>query len=243
MQLILATDLDGTFLEGSLQLKAQVYPAINALRDHIRLIYTTGRTVKDVQSFCLNGHLPLADFVIADHGTHIVDGENFVEVEALQQPIVAQWNNANAAIKSMLADDAGIELQPYRPPYRVAYYYDPDLLQPVTLEKIIAAGFDPLLSCDMYLDILPRGVNKGSSLLKLLDWFKLPRESTVVCGDSLNDLSLFHTGLEGVAVGNAEPALVEKIQQLPNVYHSPYPGLLGVLDGLKYHQKLSLGLQ
>ncbi len=236
-QLVLATDLDGTFLEGDVQTKRFFYNKLISLREQVLLIYTTGRPVETVKSFCQRGYLPNAHFVLGDHGTHIVDGSGFSPVEHLQNAIVSTWNGGNQALRDLLQGEPGIQLQPIHPPYRVAYYYDPHRLERGTLEKIHQAGFDYILSCDMYLDILPKGINKGSSLLGLLEFLNISHEIVITSGDSLNDLSLFQTGLKGIAVGNSEPKLVEIVKELNNVFQSQLPGLLGIIDGLRHYEK------
>jgi hydroxymethylpyrimidine pyrophosphatase-like HAD family hydrolase len=155
-------------------------------------------------------------------------------------PIIQKWMNGNIFLKNLLSNEIGIQLQPLDPPYRVAYYYDADYLKDDTLQKINSAGFDFILSCDMYLDIVPKGVNKGSTLLNLLNLLNLNHESVITCGDSLNDLSLFQTGLKSVAVGNSEPKLIEKIKPLTNVFHSTNPGLHGIIEGLNFYNKMEL---
>ena len=237
-KLVLATDLDGTFLEGDHRIKSLFYPELVRLLDTVMLIYTTGRSVETVKQFCMRGYLPHPHFVIGDHGTHIVDGVNFDVVAHLQDPIIQKWNNGNSVLRQLLQNESGVRLQPIDPPYRVAYYYDPKRLQNQTLQKISDAGFDVIQSCDMYLDIVPRGVNKGSSLLNILHDLKIDHETVITCGDSLNDLSLFQTGLKSIAVGNSEPKLIAEIQELKNVYHSSLPGLLGIIDGLQWHEKM-----
>lgn len=239
-KLVLATDLDGTFLEGDHQVKNSFYHELFRLRDLIMLIYTTGRPVETVKQFCQRGYLPSPHFVMGDHGTHIVDGVNFLPVEHLQNPIIQKWNNGNKLLKNLLQDESGIQLQPIHPPYRVAYYYDPALLQDQTLQKIREAGFDIIQSCDMYLDIVPQGVNKGASLLNMLNHLNIDQEIVITCGDSLNDLSLFQTGLKGIAVGNSEPKLIDEIRDLNHVYYSTFPGVLGIVDGLHFYKKTHL---
>lgn len=236
-ELVLATDLDGTFLEGDQDTKNFFYNQLLRLRERVLLIYVTGRPVETVKRFCEGGFLPAPHFVVGDHGTHVVDGKDFNPVDHIQNPIVEKWNNGNNFLKELLRDEIGLELQPLDPPYRVAYYYDQHSLQNTTLQKIKDAGFDAILSCDVYLDIVPRGVNKGSTLLKLLDYWAINRDLAITCGDSLNDLSLFETGLNSIAVGNSEEKLVAAIQSLQNVYYSGFPGLLGIIDGLRFFGK------
>jgi len=241
-ELVLATDLDGTFLEGDYQIKNFFYQELLRLRKSIMLIYTTGRSVDVIKQFCDLGYMPNPDFAIGDHGTHMVDGINFKPIEHLQNAIIQKWNNGNTTLKELLNNEVGIQLQPIDPPYRVAYYYDPDYLQNHTLQKITNAGFDIILSHDMYLDIVPCGVNKGSSLLNLLNYLNMNSEIVVTCGDSLNDLSLFQTGLKSITVGNSEPKLLAEIKNLnlSNVYQSNAPGILGIIDGLRFFEKTHL---
>src|SRR5579871_6302813 len=131
-QLVLATDLDGTFLEGDLQTKQFFYGKLSSLREQVLLIYTTGRPVDTVKTFCQRGYLPFPHFVLGDHGTHIVDGTDFSPVEPLQAAIALAWNNGNQTLKELLRNEPGIRLQPIAPPYRVAYYYDPHRLDSPT---------------------------------------------------------------------------------------------------------------
>jgi HAD superfamily hydrolase (TIGR01484 family) len=239
-ELVIATDLDGTFLEGDHQTKQFFYNQLTKLSERILLIYVTGRPIEIVKRFCEEGYLPPSHFILGDHGTHIVDGKNYQPVDDIQNVIIKQWNNGNSLIKELLNDEAGLELQPLDQPYRVAYYYDQHNFKHTIIQKIKEAGYDPLMSCDMYLDILPRGVNKGTSLLKLLKHIDVNHNLTITCGDSLNDLPLFETGLSSIAVGNSEPKLVEAIKILDNVYHSQFPGLLGIIDGLRFYGKTHL---
>ena len=239
-KLVLATDLDGTFLEGDSQAKNFFYNELQRLHEEVLLIYTTGRSIATVQQFCKKGYLPHPHFVIGDHGTHIVDGVHFDPIASLQNPIIQNWNHRGSLLKELLREESGIQLQPINPPYRVAYYYDPALLTHQTLEKITHAGCDFIQSCDMYLDILPRGVNKGSTLLNLLDHLKIDSELVITSGDSLNDFYLFQTGLKSIAVSNSEPKLLEAIKKLNNVYPSEFPGLLGIIDGLQFYKQFQL---
>ena len=64
-----------------------------------------------------------------------------------------------------------------------------------------------LHSADRYLDILPRGTQKGSTLTALVDALALEPSRVLVAGDTLNDLSMYGEGFPGVCVGESEPAL------------------------------------
>ena len=93
-------------------------------------------------------------------------------------------------------------------------------------------GVDWLISGDRYLDVLPAGVNKGTTLQILLGWLEIGAERVVTAGDSLNDLAMFETGLPGVMVGNSEPDLVAALPRLPATYRARGEGCEGILEGL-----------
>lgn len=68
--------------------------------------------------------------------------------------------------------------------------------------------------------MLPRGVQKGSTLLRTLNHLELSLNKTFVAGDTLNDFSMFESGLTGVVVHNSESALKQALVDRENVYFS-----------------------
>jgi hydroxymethylpyrimidine pyrophosphatase-like HAD family hydrolase len=51
-------------------------------------------------------------------------------------------------------------------------------------------GLDPLISDNRFFDVLPKGVSKGPSLLRLLESSSGRPRGLLVAGDTLNDLSM-----------------------------------------------------
>lgn len=235
--LILATDLDGTFFGGSPSQRTEFYNYLKRYRDRLVLIFVTGRSLELIDGEREVADFPHPDYVIGDVGTTIAHWHTRQPLLDVQYWIDRNWNNANERVKQLLADEPGLELQPIDPRYRVSYYYDPQRLQPETLAKIGAAGFDYIASANKFLDVMPKGVAKGPTLLKTLKALQLNTDHTICAGDTLNDRSLFETGLKGIAVGNSEPKLIECIQHLDNVYHSTASGAAGIWEGLKHYGK------
>lgn len=54
-----------------------------------------------------------------------------------------------------------------------------------------------------FLEILPRGIDKGQSLERLLSLIGLKREQMIACGDGYNDLTMIQYAGLGVAMANA----------------------------------------
>lgn len=237
--LILATDLDGTFLGGSQQQRQKFYEYLEQKRDRLTLIFVTGRNLQLILSLYEEKDIkiPQPDYIIGDVGTTVYHGKTLEPVAEVQNWIAETWNNANEQVKSLLANDPGLTLQPFNTLYRVSYFYKPEQLQVSTLEKIKQAGFNCVASADKYLDVLPQGVAKGATLLKLIEKLGLNPDNVITAGDSLNDLALFETGLKSIAVGNSEPKLVEKIKSMNHVYYSSEPGTAGIFEGIQYYGK------
>lgn len=100
---------------------------------------------------------------------------------------------------------------------------------------LVPLDVDVLVSANVFLDVLPHGVNKGSTLRRVLRWLDGEDAHCVVAGDSLNDLALFETGLRGIVVGNCEPALRARVAHMNQVYRARGFGASGVLEGLRHH--------
>ena len=231
-QTILATDLDGTFLGGTADERASLYDWINARRDEIVLIYVTGRsltTMRDVLD-----ELPLQpDHIISDVGTAVYAGFRREPLAALEPWLDAGWPvHTLPTVREVLSRHPHLTEQPVVEGRRMSYFYSDLALAERARAELEAKGYDVLLSADKYFDVLPRGVQKGPTLLRALDALGLLRDRTLVAGDTLNDLSLFQTGLQGVIVANREPLLAQAAKDLPNVHWSTKNGAAGVLDAL-----------
>jgi len=80
--------------------------------------------------------------------------------------------------------------------------------------------------------VLPGGVDKGRALLAVLEHFRIAPECVLACGDTLNDLSLFRTGLCAVAVGGSEPALLTATRGAAKVLHARARGAGGITEAI-----------
>lgn len=235
---ILATDLDGTFLGGSDDARQRLYESLEARREALSLIFVTGRDLPFIRELCSTTNVPWPDYVIGDVGTTIAGGKELTPLEHLEGHIAEAWGDRGEEVRSLLDGVAGLSLQPTPFRYRVSYDYDPAAFDHALVPDIEAKGFDVLISADRFLDVLPPGIAKGPTLLHLIDHLDLPSERVLVAGDTLNDLSLFETGLKGVAVGNSEPALKQRLEGRDSVYHSEGAGAAGILEAIEHLQLL-----
>lgn len=235
--LVLATDLDGTFAGGTAEDRRRLQRRLAADAGTM-LLYVTGRSVPAARELMAESGLPRPELLIADVGTTVVDGGDFAPVEEMEEFLTRNWPGG-AAIRERLAGMPGIVEQDVEAPRRVSYWLE-DAPMEETVARVAEALNDLRVevigSADQYVDVLPRGVNKGRTLLEVLDRLGQPRERVVVAGDTLNDLALFRTGLRGVVVGNAEPALKRRVGERPHVYLADGAGAAGVLEGLLHFE-------
>ncbi len=81
------------------------------------------------------------------------------------------------------------------------------------MEKELQERYGDVLSVyrsePFFIEIMPKNVDKASSLDKILPILGVEREGTVCCGDGFNDISMIKYAQVGVAMGNAQPAVKE----------------------------------
>ncbi len=104
----------------------------------------------------------------------------------------------------------GLTLQPTEFRYRVSYDMDPAAFDAAACEVVTGMGLDWLISDNKYFDVLPRGISKGPTLERFITAFGMSRGRVLVAGDTLNDLSMFRTGLNGAVVGGGGAAAARR---------------------------------
>lgn len=60
-----------------------------------------------------------------------------------------------------------------------------------------------------FIEIMPKNVDKATSLDKMLASIGLTREAAICCGDGFNDITMIRYAKVGVAMGNAQEAVKE----------------------------------
>ncbi|MEM1234109.1 MAG: HAD-IIB family hydrolase [Pseudomonadota bacterium] len=234
-ELVLATDLDGTFLGGTEEDRRKLYAFIEANRARVGLIFVTGRDPGFISELVRKHGVPRPDYVVGDVGTTIASmgSDNHLRpIEALEAEIADAWGQANARVQAALHHSAGLKLQSTGFRYRVSYDLDPVHFDPRAHDIIADLGLDTLVSDGQYLDVLPKGVSKGPSLLRLLSHLDIKNDRVLVAGDTLNDLSMLTLGLPAVAVGGAEPALIDALAGHDHVHIAGGIGVAGIAEAI-----------
>lgn len=236
-RVVLAVDLDGTFLGGSDEQRGALYTLIERRRDAIGLVFVTGRDIPFAAGLGERGETPKPDLIIGDVGTSVVVGPHWTPHAPVEAWIDQRWPGPERAA-AIIAKRPELRPQEVFGGRRLSYFYDDHAHVDAVSGDIEAAGYQALSSADLYFDVLPPGVHKGATLLQVLRHEGIANERVLCAGDTMNDLSLFETGLRGVAVGNAEPRLRAAIADLPNVYRARDEGAGGILEAMRHFEFL-----
>jgi glucosylglycerol-phosphate synthase len=230
--MLLATDLDGTFLAGDPEDRLSLYQTI-AAHPEIKLAYVTGRSLEAVLPLLADPTLPQPDYIIADVGATLVHGDSLQPIQQLQSVVDARWPGETQV--ASVIEPFGLERQDVPQARRCSYFCTPEQAANPALREIAdELGCDLLYSAELYLDFLPKGVNKGSSLQALADWLELSHDQVLAAGDTLNDLSMLSASFHGVCVGQSEIALLEATANHSRTLHASRPGCGGILEAFAH---------
>lgn len=134
---------------------------------------------------------------------HILSGirsNQYTELESRinQMPII----DANTNFLDVIPDD----------PNKFLVTGDPDILNQIRkeLSKQFHSYLSVYCSDPFFVEVMPAGIDKAHSLLRLLTSIGLTADEMICCGDGYNDLTMIETAGLGVAMANAQPAVLDK---------------------------------
>lgn len=96
------------------------------------------------------------------------------------------------------------------PPTKCLMTGDPEQLAQAEAEMKTDLGDEMEIyrSTPYYLELVPKGIDKGRALGFILERHHLSREDLIACGDSDNDMAMIEYAGMGVAMANAEAPLL-----------------------------------
>lgn len=235
--MLLATDLDGTFLGGSIEDRLSLYQLI-ASRDDIQLVFVTGRGIESVLPLLSDPTIPQPSYIIADVGATVVDGATLQPVTDIHECIDASWPG-EWQVASALEHISALQRQEVPQERRCSYYCEAHHVDDEVRRIVKELGCDLLFSAGRYFDVLPRGVNKGNSLARLLNHLQVDYRDVLVAGDTLNDLSMLRLHVKGVCVGESERELLDVTRDAPGTFHAKASGAGGIIEAISHFGLLS----
>ena len=230
--MLLATDLDGTFLGGTSVQKEQLYRSITGNKA-IQLVFVSGRGLNSILPLFNEPLMPKPGFIICDVGATVVNGNTLEAIEPIQSLIEERWPGEEM-VSGLLTGVKGLVPQNVPQQRRCSYFFNEHTDIDDLKYRVEQLDCDLLFSAGKFVDVLPRGINKGYTLQMLAKQYDFPAGNILVAGDTFNDLSLFAAGYKGVVVGNAEPGLLQATADWHAIYQAREEGAGGILEAIQY---------
>lgn len=99
-------------------------------------------------------------------------------------------------------------------------------------EKELAAAYGDIISVyrseAFFIELMPKNVDKATSLDRMLSTVGLTRENAICCGDGFNDISMIEYAGLGVAMANAKDEVKEKADYITK--SNDEDGIVHVID-------------
>jgi Cof subfamily protein (haloacid dehalogenase superfamily) len=110
---------------------------------------------------------------------------------------------------------------------------DPMLLQPleILIRTYLGSDINLFTSKPYFLEILPKGADKGSALARVAQMLGIDQKSVMAIGDSMNDESMIRWAGTGVAMLNAD----ERIKRIADLVTEKSNEEDGVADIIERH--------
>ena len=217
---LIASDMDGTLLDGDSKVPEETFELIHALHEKgVRFVASSGRRYETLRWF----FSPVADEMdyVASLGTQVyadgrlLDREVFSTIAVMRLFETAQLFDCvhlalYDATRTYLLDDQSAYIREldkdlpnaerlYDPPspdvsiIKAAVCCElPEQLMDMAyvLERELSEWFTFLPSGSRWIDVVPRHVNKATGLEQVLRYWGIDRSEVVAFGDSMNDYAM-----------------------------------------------------
>lgn len=228
----LISDIDGT-LTGDERALARLRSRLEADRERIGFGVASGRSPELIREAVASYSLPQPELFIASVGSEISHPQ--IDPEAWPGEKAGGWQPD--LIRELLAGVPGVELQSEagQGRYKLGYLADAASAA-AAARRLQAAGLEAQLvpSAGEFLDIMPKGVSKGSAVRFAAHALQVPLHQVIVAGDTGNDLDMLTCGARAILVANHTKE-VAHLKQDPGVYVARNPHAAGIMEGLRHY--------
>lgn len=236
---LFATDLDGTLIGDETSL-IELNTIIQQLKkqSNFKLVYVTARSIDSYRDLASGGQLLQPDALVTSLGTEIYVGDILSKLH--DWPITVDWR-ANS-VRESLRVVTGLTDQPLaeQNEFKLSYYIQDSRTFELVKETLRRYSLEAMYSGTRYLDILPKGVHKGSAVKHLADVWGIDLSDVVSAGDSPNDIAMLE-GYKSIVVGNAQQLLLDWVASgnHAKTYLAEGQYGAGVIEGLRHYGVLA----
>ena len=259
---LIASDMDGTFLDGNECVPEGSYDLVMRLRDAgIQFVASSGRRFDTLHEL-FEPVVDCMDFV-ASNGAQVMVAGELVDLEVFSHAavkrrarVVDMFDTMHLALfdetrSYLLDDEARFErevdknlpnpVRVYAVPspqvniLKASVYCDEDVMDMAyILSRELDDDFVFAPSGRKWIDVMQRGVSKATGVSQVLDAHGIRAHEMMAFGDSMNDYEILRMAGTSVAMGNARYAVKQIADKVigTNVDHGVQAELRRVLEGL-----------
>ncbi len=232
------SDLDKTLLGDRGPLKKFI-ELVEANRKRMTFGIATGRRLDSALRVMREYDIPRPDVLITSLGTDIYYAPSLTQDVTWRSHIDHLWNSW--AVKRLLSDLPGLELQPKRErgKYKISYYYDPALAPGLEEIEILLRQNEQTvnmtLSFGQYLDIVPVRASKGAALRWFAAGWDVPLERVLVAGGSGADEDMMRGNTLAVVVANRHHEELSSLTDIDRVLLAKKSHAAGILEAIDHY--------
>lgn len=241
---LIASDMDGTLLDGGAQVPPQTYGLIRELEAAgIRFVASSGRRLDTLHQF----FLPVIEHMdfVASNGAQVMVGGTLIDREVFShmsikrlKRVIDMFDCLHAALFApvatyLLDDPSCFELEVDKDLRHAQRIYDvppPDvdivkasifcdrtdyvMDMAYVLQRELGSRFTFAPSGRKWIDVMQNGVSKATGLLQILQHYDISPADAMAFGDSMNDYELLRLVGHPCAMGNGRYAVKQIAAQV-----------------------------
>ena len=179
--------------------------------------YLSTEVLKKIYNmYSLKFNLPL--WIFKDLKWYVTDIDEFIRKETVDIQTDPILKDVNDLYKEWENDNG---------PNKLLFAAKPEIIQTIIddMKEKNIQEIDIARSADHFLEIFPKGINKGTALHRLCEIYSIDPQNTIAFGDHELDIPLIQEAGFGIAMGNS----VEKLKEVAD-----YITLTNEEDGVAY---------
>jgi len=237
--LVLAVDLDATFAAGDGSNREILFSVLEAHADDVRLIYMSHGSAENLIGIAADAELPVPAVFMADSGTTVLKGDGTGTIEPIQRNIIQLWPGKESVLKHIDEID-GVTAIEDEAQCRQGVKIEGEEALEALRAKADQLGCHVDRRGDGEWNILPYGVDKGTTLGRYVVEENLAPNAVLAIAEHTGDDCLFGRGWRGGVFAHADEELREFGDRFHNVALLEHSGAAGVLDALRAQGWLEL---
>lgn len=230
--LVLCIELDQSFVDAPTEDREAFLHLCEENHEHLKLVYMSHDNAQNLISRAAQAEMPVPELFLADSGTTLLKGDGTGSVESLQRNIIQLWPGKEQVVKALGAVE-GVTVTADDAPCRQGVEVSGEEATEALEAKVGEMGCDLERRGENAFDVLPYGVNKGTTLGRWIVEANVNPNNVLSFGDGMGDENLFGRGWRGAVYAHAPDGLKEEGGRYHNVTLLENSAFKGTMEALR----------